>query len=376
MRGHFVLGLILILMPLYGCGTMSTWITTPSKPFPELKPPAPIDYSKESSWAALPKKNSFAAKTPPGLEPGQPELIEAVDIFYLHPTSYFWRWHWNAPITGWLTRRITNVTISGSATPFNAAGKIYAPRYRQLTLSGFDIPESRLGGLDVAYEDVRNAFLYFLAEYNEGKPFILVGHSQGSRLILRLLTEFFGEGDLPKKLIAAYPVGTWVNTDPETRTAYGLPICEKEEQTGCVISWRAFAYGSESAFYLPPKQKRGIDLCVNPLSWKTDSELVPASENLGSIPIPMFGLPKPTPGLIGAQCENGVLYVNETKGWRYSMAEDKGSFHAYDVELFYVNVRENAVTRARAWLRENGSPVPDPAKVDANNGKGHEHQTE
>ena len=353
--------LVILVLPLWGCSTTGRWITTPSDSFSQTTPPPPTDYSKESSWAALPHIPSSAQDVPPGLEAGQPALVDAVDVFYLHPTTYFWRWHWNAPTTGFLTRKITSVTVSGSGSPFNAAGQIYAPRYRQLTLSGFEIPESRIGGLDVAYEDVRNAFLYFIDHYNKGKPFILVGHSQGSRLILRLLTEFFQQGGYRERLIAAYPVGTWVNTDPATKTAFGLPICEAADQTGCVISWRAFVYGSQSAFDLPPLQKKGIDLCVNPLSWKANSQRVPAKDNLGSIPLPMFGQSQPIPGLVGAQCEKGVLYFDQPEGWRFTFAEDEGSYHAYDVELFYVNTRNNAVLRARKWLADHGKPVPQPA---------------
>ncbi|MFP6641263.1 MAG: DUF3089 domain-containing protein [Myxococcota bacterium] len=348
-----------ILLPLWGCRSVGTWISTPGQPFKEVQPPKPPDYAKESSWAALPQKESAAQSIPPGVEPGNTDLTHSVDVFFLHPTTYFWRWHWNAPIGGWMTRVITSVTLAGSASPFNGAGRIYAPRYRQLTLSGFDIPKSRTGGLDVAYQDVRSAFMYFLAEYNEGRPMLLVGHSQGSRLILRLLREFFDQGDLRERLIAAYPVGTWVHTDPETRTAYGLPICEDAEQTGCVISWRVFAWGSESAFVLPPLQKPGIDLCVNPLTWKANSEPAPASDNLGSIPLPMFGQHRPEPGLIGAQCEKGVLYIDRPKGWRYGLAEDDGSYHAYDIELFYVNARMNAIERARAWLANHGKVIPE-----------------
>ena len=359
-RRFLVVLWIFIAIPLWGCSTTGRWLSTPGTEFSKTTPPSPPDYSKDASWAALPGIPSSAEDVPPGLPPGQPELIQAVDVFYLHPTSYFWRWHWNAPITGWLTRRITSVTIAGSGSAFNGAGQIYAPRFRQLTLSGFEIPESRIGGLEVAYEDVRAAFLYFIEHYNNGKPFILVGHSQGSRLILKLLTEFFQEGDLRERLIAAYPIGTWVNTDPATQTAFGVPICEEAEQTGCVISWRAFVYGSESAFDLPPKQQKGIDLCVNPLSWKTDSVAVPAQENLGSIPIPMFGQSRPIAGLVGAQCKEGVLYFDKPEGWRFSLAEDEGSYHAYDVELFYVNTRQNAILRSRKWLADHGTPIPEP----------------
>ena len=363
-RQLFLIALTIAVIPLWGCGTTGRWVTTPSSEFSKLTPPPAPDYSKESSWASLPGIDSSAQDVPPGLKPGQPELIQAVDVFYLHPTSYFWRWHWNAPITGWLTRKITSVTIAGSGSAFNGAGQIYAPRYRQLTLSGFEIPESRIGGLDVAYEDVRHAFMYFIDHYNKGKPFIIVGHSQGSRLILRLLTEFFQEGELRERLIAAYPIGTWVNTDPSTQTAFGVPICENAEQTGCVISWRAFVYGSQSAFDLPPLQEKGIDLCVNPLSWKTDSVAVPAKKNLGSIPIPMFGQNQPIAGLVGAQCKEGVLYFDQPEGWRFSLAEDEGSYHAYDVELFYVNTRENAILRSRKWLADHGISIPEPQKTE------------
>lgn len=357
-RYRAILVLLLALVPFSGCGAVAKWVSTPSRPFGEGTPPKPPDYALESSWAALPQTSSRAQSVPPGLEPGDPALTHQVDVFYLHPTSYFWRGHWNAPTTGWLTQTITGVTLAGSASAFNGAGRIYAPRYRQLTLSGFDIPESRVGGLAVAYTDIRNAFEYFLENYNGGRPIILAGHSQGSRLILPLLTEFFDEGDLRDRLIAAYPIGTWVHLDPETRTTYGLPICEEATQSGCVATWRTFARGSEAASYVPPEQTRGIDLCVNPLTWQANSEPAPASDDLGSIPLPLFRQSRPQPGLVGAQCVEGALYINRPEGFWYNLAESDGNYHAYDVELFYVNVRENAIARSRAWLSRNGRNVP------------------
>ena len=354
----FFLTIVAALVPLSGCGAIVGWVSTPSIPFQEATPPPPTDYALESSWAALPQESSRAQEVPPGVQPGDPELTHLVDVFYIHPTTYFWRWHWNAPIDGWLSQTITGVTMAGSASPFNGAGRIYAPRYRQLTLSGFNIPESRTGGLDVAYQDIRNAFEYFLANYNDDRPIILAGHSQGSRLILRLLTEFFGPGVLRDRLIAAYPIGTWVHTDPETKTAYGLPVCEDAAQTGCVISWRTYARGSSSALSLPPKQKKRIDLCVNPLTWQANSTPAPASDNLGSIPLPLFSQSRPQPDLVGAQCEKGVLYINPPKGFWYELASRKGNYHAYDVELFFVNVRDNAIERSRKWLLRNPGKTP------------------
>ena len=66
--------------------------------------------------------------------------------------------------------------------------RVFAPMYRQQTLGGLAAggsPEA----LELAYSDVVEAWREYLAEHNRGRPFVLIGHSQGTRMLRRLLRD-------------------------------------------------------------------------------------------------------------------------------------------------------------------------------------------
>jgi len=268
------------------------------------------------------------------------------------PTTYFGRRHWNAPIDAWLTRAITGATLAGQASAFNAAARIYAPYYRQMTLAGFGDPAVREQGLELAYGDVRRAFLHYLESFSEDRPLILAGHSQGSRHLLRLLDELFGDGPLRERLVAAYLVGARVWLGPYERGEAATPVCRGGEQTGCLVSRRSFAGGADPSLDTNPgEHPDGETLCVNPLSWRTDGAPAAASENLGSIALPMlFGPAPPQPGLTGARCGDGVLWIQPISRWGFRSAHPNGNWHAYDYALFYMNVRQDAKRRLESYL--------------------------
>lgn len=367
-RASIGLGLLALLATSVSCASLTTWATTPSGAFADHDPPPPPDYADPNSWAALPGVASAAEEVPPGIGAVAVGSAADVDVFFLHPTTYFGRGGWNGSIDGFLSRRIiAHPVLAGQASAFNSAGRIYAPRYRQMTLSGFGDPEIRERGLDVAYRDVRRAFEYYLDHYHDGRPILLAGHSQGSRHLLRLLDDFFATGPLRELLVAAYAVGAPVWMGPYERGEARIPICEDAEQTGCVVSWRTFAEGADASLDSNPDEPAdGPSLCVNPLTWRSDEAPAPPSDNLGSIPIPYFGGPASSqPALVGARCQDGFLWIDRPPGgFRYAIAHHDGNYHAYDYGLFYMNVRENARRRVAAYLRRadraaSENPAPD-----------------
>ena len=81
--------------------------------------------------------------------------------------------------------------------------------------------EEGLKALDFAYEDIRNAFIYYLKNFNDNKPFIIASHSQGTVHAKRLISEFIDGKELQKKLIAAYLVGIKVKKNEFKNTTEG-----------------------------------------------------------------------------------------------------------------------------------------------------------
>lgn len=324
----------------------SSFAQDPLTPFATAKRPAAPDYAQLSTWAAHPDKEDPSDNIPKPLQ-GEPLTVtEQVDVFFLHPTIFSGKvkgeYEWNAAIEDEdLNKEIDKSTIKLQASLFNAAGKIYAPRYRQAHLRSFWAPHIEEGNkaLDIAYEDCKNAFLYYLENDNKGRPFILAGHSQGSRHLKQLLQELVDGKELQKQLVAAYIVGWGV----EEGTFKELPLGTSPEQTGCILTWRTYNEG-----FKPTWAKEG-QVCVNPLSWRTNDIFVSHKENKGAV---LFGFNRVRKRILGAKVADNVLWVGRPRVFLGFLLR-RDDYHAGDYNLFYVNVRENAVLRAQTFIKEN-----------------------
>ena len=121
-------------------------------------PPAPgPDYAQDSCWAALPTRRDSADAVPKASGLRDEQATAAADVFFVHPTTYLQPQSWNADLARHGLNRFTDrSTIRHQASAFNAAGRIYAPRYRQATLYSFFDEQTPSGqaAIDFAYADV------------------------------------------------------------------------------------------------------------------------------------------------------------------------------------------------------------------------------
>jgi hypothetical protein len=343
----------------------------PSAPrglFEELEVPPPPDFSRAENWAALPWRTDMADVVPISVA-ARPQETLSGDAFFVHPTTSFSEDRWNeAPADESASNLVDALVLANQASAFNGCCRVFAPRYRQATFAAF-IAEG-LGAKkarDLAYEDIRRAFAFYLSHYAGGRPIVVAGHSQGSYHALRLLEEFFGEGALRERLVAAYligiPVPSW-----KLETELGLPVCGSPLETGCVIVWNTVSphgdrslldraatilYGEASA---EPKGRSFP--CVNPLTW-TDTAGYAASElNLGGVvfakEIDRPG--EPRPGVADAECQEGLLVARTVadSGFRRALGPG-GDYHLLDFGLFYLNIHENARARLAAYVRRRAS---------------------
>ncbi|NVJ69855.1 MAG: DUF3089 domain-containing protein [Alphaproteobacteria bacterium] len=328
--------------------------------------PAP-DYTSDDAWAALPGKTSTALLQPEGVL--KPAMVPEVDVFYVHPTTYLSKERWNATLLGdeKAQRWRNNFALRDQASAFNLAGEIYAPYYRQATFGAFlDDSGQGVQAMLRAHDDVLKAFDNYIATRNKGRPFILVGHSQGALHTLLLLGERIAPTNLKDLMVAAYVIGWPVSIEGDLGVLPGINPCMQESDTGCVVSYQSFDKEGDPSpllkiFDATPglngKPRKGTQmLCTNPLNWHVGGEAKKA-KNLGAIELLTEDGPIPAPivGLTGARCgKNGILYLTRSPAgsWaEYQMAG--GNYHTYDINLFYMNLRENAAARANAWLRAN-----------------------
>ncbi len=131
---------------------------------------------------------------------------------------------------------------------FGSVCRLYAPMYRQVTLTGLRKVLAGGGGgsaleTGLGYNDVRDAWKYYLEHENKGRPYVLVGHSQGSFVLMALVRqEIEGKPEQARMvsallLGATLPVARGKDTGGVFKT---IPLCHSATQTGCVINYSAF----------------------------------------------------------------------------------------------------------------------------------------
>ena len=298
-------------------------------------------------------------------------------IFFVHPTSYYSRSSWNAPLEDRDSDHRANLFVQGMASAFADAGEIWAPRYRQATLGAFLAQDRVTAGkaIDSAYRDVEEAFDAFLAAQPKDKPIILAGHSQGALHLTTLLRTKIAGTPLAKRIVAAYVIGWPVSLDTDI-AGLGLPACQTPEQKGCIIGWASFAepadpamvtgaYDGTIGFDGRPRAETRM-LCTNPLTGIPDTE-APPEANIGTLkPTEGFKSGSLIAGKIGAKCDDtrGFLMIGDADiAKNYVVAGyvlPGNNYHVYDITLFWANVRAD-VLRRLATYQGKPSPVPPPA---------------
>ncbi|MBA2249000.1 MAG: DUF3089 domain-containing protein [Chitinophagaceae bacterium] len=302
------------------------------------------DYSNLNNWAAHPFKKDPSDRIP---APLQNQATDSVaDVFFIYPTTYTdanMKMGWNADVNDdALNKKTDNSTILYQASVFNNHCRIFAPRYRQANLKAFytSRKDSAEYAFNMAYEDVRNAFEYYLKHYNNGRPIIIASHSQGTLHAGRLLKEFFEEKPLQKKLVCAYIIGL-----PVFKTYFkALQPCRDSTSTGCFITWRTFEEGYIAPFIEKEQESAYV---VNPLTWTMSTDLAADNLNKGGI---LKNFNKVVPGIVHAQIHGNILWVNKPRFFGSVFLTMK-NYHIADYNLFYVNIRENAGTRILSWQR-------------------------
>ena len=326
-------------------------------------------YAKTDLWFARPDiPNNPALWTPANYKPGEKPPAA---VFFIHPTSYIDRAHWNAPLDDAQANNTAAVFLRGQASAFNEIGEIWAPRYRQATFGAFLTSQAEAQkALDFAYRDVLAAFDEFLKEVGPNRPIILAGHSQGALHLERLLRERVAGQPLAKRIVAAYVVG-WPISKTNDLPALGLPECATAEQAGCILSWQSFAdpadpsmitdlYDTTTGFDGKPRKDTDM-VCTNPITG-TPGAAAEAKDNLGTL-IPSKDLGSATLGAPGvpAKCfGRGFLSIGEPVNLGGYVLPGN-NYHVFDYSMFWVNVRNDAARRFATFAGGKPTAASTPA---------------
>jgi hypothetical protein len=332
---------------------------TPNGHFEAAAPGGGPDYSMPSNWVARPGlRDDPSLWLPDGMTPASKGDAA---VFYIHPTTYLERDRWNAPLdAGGDTAFRTRLFVQTQASAFNAAGQIWAPRYRQAAFGAFLLEsDDAQKALDLAYRDVAVAFDEFVRESGD-RPIILAGHSQGALQLERLLKERIAGKPIARRVVAAYVVGWPISTTADL-PALGLPPCRADQQTGCILSWLTFGdpanpdlvlHSYEHSSGLSGTKRRREDLlCVNPISG-TQNGVAAQETNPGTL-VPSADLlsAKIEPGVVGAHCDKGLLILDGVIPPLGPYVLPGNNYHVYDYALFWGAIRRDAERRLAAWRR-------------------------
>ncbi len=346
---------VLTALRLFGL-QLSRIAFVPSEAFKDQPALTIADYARADMWIARPGKPQNPAQwRPKGLAPDAPSNAA---VFYIHPTSYVSKSHWNAPLDDKETNERAGQFTRTQASVFNASANLWVPRYRQAAFGTFltDKPE-RDRAWALAYRDVLASFDAFVAAQKPEAPIILAGHSQGSMHLLHLLKDRVAGQPLAKRIVAVYAVG-WPISVRADLPALGLPACTTPDQTGCVMSWQSYAEPAEykdvaattdAAPGLTGKPRGDAYLCTNPLSGgaaakadiKANLGTLKSSADLTSGDI--------IPGAAPARCDaKGYLLIGAGPDLG-SYVLPGNNYHVYDYNLFWVNIRADVARRTKAF---------------------------
>lgn len=276
----------------------------------------------------------------------QPAKACPYDVFYVYPT--FYNGGTGTVMDVYKTRLggIIKSNIRKNTAIFPNA-PIYAPFYRQASFKTlFLSDEECCAVLKTPHADIINAFEYFDKHISRGRPFIIAGHSQGSRMLAHLLKQKFNNTALSKRLIAAYLIG-YCLTRQEVLAHPWLKPAKTDGDTGIIIT-----YNTQAASGLKNPVCSGKAVCINPLNWSH----APAAKELneGAVFFDRYGAPiKTINHFTSAHIdENGLLITPDADISVYSSdIFEKGIFHVYDYDFFFNNLKSNAALRLKNYFK-------------------------
>ena len=215
------------------------------------------DYAKPETWLCWPGKAGNAcavditatviqANGAMAREAFKPDPKALIDCFYVYPTVS----NDKGVVSDMIAGPEETGVVRAQLARLGSKCRIYAPLYRQFTLTalraasaGTPLPGSADPAVRlVGYTDVVDAWNYYLAHANNGRGVVLVGHSQGSGVLTRLIAAEIDGKPVQKQLISAILMGTSLGVDKgkDTGTFKSIPTCKSPTQTGCVIAYATF----------------------------------------------------------------------------------------------------------------------------------------
>jgi pimeloyl-ACP methyl ester carboxylesterase len=242
---------------------------------------APNDYANPAAWLCRPGRTDactvnldatvIAADGTMTIDRFHADPNAPIDCFYVYPTVSR---DPGANSTMAIEPEETNVVVQQFAR-FGAKCRLYAPMYRQFTLTALTamMTGHPTAGVDrtLGYNDVVDAWNEYLAHDNHGRGVVLIGHSQGSGVLTQLIAKEIDGKPVQKQILSAILMGTSLQVPPGKDVGGSfktVPLCHSPTQLGCAIAFADFRADSpppaNSRFGKGRPAEGTVAACVNP----------------------------------------------------------------------------------------------------------------
>lgn len=267
------------------------------------------------------------------------------DVFYVYPTVSGISFEdngssWFADITLPEVREEANGNQQFNKMLYSEYN-FYAPYYRQMIFEAYQQPLDSLEKIAAfASADVNDAFQYYMTHYNHGRPFFLMGHSQGSQMLIELLKHGMTD-EQRQQMVAAYCIGYHVTAEELAAYPEALKPATDSLMQGLVI------FNSVTDTTAISMVSFGDVVGINPTTWTWSSDTIPASYHLG-----LAKYNDTRDSVLIVPCPTRTYLYNHTTvcpdldpemvfNPAYEAMFPKGNLHFADSWLFGGNVVEN-----------------------------------
>ena len=275
----------------------------------------------------------------------------AADVFYVYPTVSTMSYEdngrsWYADITLPEVRMEANGNQRFNKMLYGEYN-FYAPYYRQMIFEAYSQPALVLDSLaQIAAADVNDAFQYYMSHCNHGRPFFLMGHSQGSQMLIELLKHGMTSAQR-QQMVAAYCIGYHVTAEELAAYPEALKPATDSLMQGLVI------FNSVTDTAAISRVSRGDVVGINPVTWTMAIDTIPAEFHLGMAKYndtrdSVLIVPCPTRTYlyhhttVCPDLDSEMVFIPA-----YESMFPKGNLHFADSWLFGGNVVENMRCRLR-----------------------------
>ena len=212
----------------------------------------------------------------------------------------------------------------------------YSPYYRQVSMQSWTSEQTAMSRLPVALSDTQRAWAYYLAHYNQGRPFILAGFSQGAHAMMDILKQM--PDSIYRRMVAAYAIGYKVSQADIDRYSQIKPATGATD-VGVTIGFNSV----KSPDCAIPIVSGGNVVCINPVNWRTDEK-----------PAQFVNRRRAKNDTLTCHVDTAsrLLIVDGYQGkFVMSVIGRPGNYHYQELRFYYPYIRKNMADRAAAFLQ-------------------------